>query len=117
MVVKKSLEEGFGLGVTEALWKRRPVVATRVGGHRDQIHHGRHGLLVDDATDLEDFGRAVVGLLEDRELAGRLGRAGRSRVRGRFLADRHFMNWTQVLEEVLHGGAAGDVRPSMAPVS
>jgi trehalose synthase len=40
VIVKKSLEVGFGLGVTEAMWKRRPVVATRVGGHRDQIQDG-----------------------------------------------------------------------------
>jgi len=46
-------------------------------------------------------------------VVGQLDRRGRRR-RRRFLADRHFMNWTQVLEEVLHGRAAGDVRPSMA---
>jgi trehalose synthase len=37
VIVKKSLQEGFGLGVTEGLWKARPVVATRVGGHQDQV--------------------------------------------------------------------------------
>ena len=47
VIVKKSLEEGFGLGVTEALWKRRAVVASDVGGHRDQIKHQHNGLLVD----------------------------------------------------------------------
>jgi trehalose synthase len=47
VVVKKSIQEGLGLGVTEALWKARPVVATRVGGHREQIRDGYHGLLVD----------------------------------------------------------------------
>jgi trehalose synthase len=101
VIVKKSLEEGFGLGVTEALWKQRPVVASRVGGHRDQIHHGRHGLLVDDPTDLEGFGEAIVRLLEDRELADRLARAGRERVQRRFLADSHLMSWTRLVADLL----------------
>jgi trehalose synthase len=52
VIVKKSLEEGFGLGVTEAMWKRRPVVASRVGGHRDQIQDGINGVLVDEPRDL-----------------------------------------------------------------
>lgn len=43
VIVKKSLQEGFGLGVTEGMWKARPVVATRVGGHQDQIEHRRNG--------------------------------------------------------------------------
>ena len=67
VVVKKSLQEGFGLGVTEALWKARPVVATAVGGHLDQIEHGRTGLLVDDPGDLAAFGAAVNRVLADPE--------------------------------------------------
>ena len=59
VVVKKSLQEGFGLGVTEGMWKAKPVVATRVGGHQDQIEHGRSGLLVDDPADLPAFAAAV----------------------------------------------------------
>ena len=55
VIVKKSLEEGFGLGVTEALWKRRAVVASDVGGHRDQIKHQHNGLLV-DPTDPRSLG-------------------------------------------------------------
>ena len=46
VVVKKSLQEGFGLGVTEAMWKARPVVASAVGGHLEQVQHRRSGLLV-----------------------------------------------------------------------
>ena len=50
VVVQKSLAEGFGLTVAEAMWKSRPVVATAVGGIVDQIVHGKHGLLVEDAA-------------------------------------------------------------------
>jgi trehalose synthase len=97
VVVKKSIQEGLGLGVTEALWKARPVVATRVGGHREQIRDGYHGLLVDDPNDLDAFGTAIVRLLHAPDLAARLGRAGRERVRQRFLADRYFLAWTKLL--------------------
>jgi trehalose synthase len=92
VVLKKSLQEGFGLGVTEALWKARPVVATRVGGHQDQIQHRHNGLLVDPA-DLATFGAAVSELLSQPEQGLRYGLEGREVVRERFLADRHFENW------------------------
>ena len=52
VVVQKSLAEGFGLTVAEAMWKRRPVVASAVGGIVDQIEDGTHGLLVQDPTDV-----------------------------------------------------------------
>ena len=73
VIVKKSLQEGFGLGVTEGMWKAKPVVATRVGGHRDQIEHGRSGLLVDDPADLRAFAAAVDELLADPVLGLELG--------------------------------------------
>ena len=81
VIVKKSLEEGFGLGVTEAMWKRRPVVASRVGGHQDQIQDGISGVLVDDPRDLASFGGAVADLLLDPDRARRLGDAAQQRVR------------------------------------
>jgi Glycosyl transferases group 1 len=51
VVVKKSLQEGFGLGVTEAMWKARPIVASAVGGHLEQVRHRHSGLLVADPAD------------------------------------------------------------------
>jgi trehalose synthase len=102
VVVKKSLEEGFGLGVTEAMWKRRPVVASRVGGIREQIEHGRSGLLIEHPRDLEAFGAAVSQALVDRDLARGLGIAAQERVRERFLHDRHLADWVElVAAEVL----------------
>ena len=100
VIVKKSLQEGFGLGVTEGLWKAKPVVATRVGGHRDQVAHRRTGLLVDDPTDLPAFAAAIDALLADPALALELGGAGREQVRARYLADRHFVNWIDVLRRL-----------------
>jgi trehalose synthase len=97
VVVKKSLEEGFGLGVTEAMWKCLPVVASRVGGIQEQIEHNRNGLLIDDPRDLESFGQAVRKTLVDRARASQLGAAARERVRDRFLHDRHLAEWVELL--------------------
>ncbi len=89
VVVQKSLAEGFGLTVAEAMWKRKPVVASAVGGIVDQIEDGIHGLLVDDPADLRTFGAAVESLLRDREDAARLAENARQRVIDEFLGDRH----------------------------
>jgi trehalose synthase len=93
VVTQKSLAEGFGLTVTEAMWKRRPVVASRVGGIGDQIRDHEEGLLLDDPSDLEAFGRGVQLLLDDRSLATRLGEAGHRRAHREYLADRHLERW------------------------
>ena len=73
VVVQKSIVEGFGLTVTEAMWKSRPVIATAVGGIQDQITDGRDGLLIADPHDLDEFaGRAAPAGRPG--LADRLGR-------------------------------------------
>jgi trehalose synthase len=89
VVVQKSLAEGFGLTVAEAMWKARPVVGSRVGGIRDQIVHGRSGLLV-RPSDLAGLGRAISSLIGDLAYADAIGHAARERVRGRFLPP-HFL--------------------------
>ena len=98
VVVKKSLEEGFGLGVTEAMWKRRPVVASRVGGHTLQIVHDISGVLVDDPRDLIAFGAAVAELLVDRDRARRLGESAHQRVKEHFLPDRYIAEWIEFMQ-------------------
>ena len=96
VIVKKSLEEGFGLGVTEALWKRRAVVASDVGGHRDQIKHQHNGLLV-DPTDPRAFGNAIAELLADPARASALGNAGHNVVERNFLHSRQLAEWDELL--------------------
>jgi trehalose synthase len=107
VVVKKSLEEGFGLGVTEAMWKQRAVVASAVGGHRAQIQDGVSGVLVKDPRDGESFGNAIVDLLNNPAYAQRLGRAGHRRVRERYLLDRHAARWAALLGCLLAGPGSG----------
>ena len=100
VVVQKSLAEGFGLTVAEAMWKSRPVVASAVGGIVDQVVDGETGLLVQDPYDLAALGTAVERLLNDPEEAARLARNGRSHVAKHFLGDRHLVQYAQLLTEL-----------------
>ena len=97
VVVQKSIEEGFGLTVTEAMWKARPVVASGVGGIRAQVSDGRTGLLLDDPQDLPAFAEALSGLLHNLERAGELAAAGRASVLANFLPDRHLGQYMDLL--------------------
>jgi len=97
VVVQKSLHEGFGLTVTEAMWKARPVVASAVGGIQDQIVDGAEGLLLRDPTDLDAFAACTRRLLENREYANRLGRAAHKRVARQFLGFHHLAKYTDLI--------------------
>ena len=101
VVVQKSLAEGFGLTVAEAMWKARPVVASAVGGIQDQISDGEDGVLIRDPRDLDDFGRALGALFADPPGARRLGEAARETVRSRFLGDRHLQQYVDLVESLL----------------
>jgi trehalose synthase len=101
VVVQKSLQEGFGLTVTEPMWKARPVVATRVGGIPDQIVDGQSGLLLDDPADLAGFGDLLGRVLGDPALATRLGEGARERVREHFLGVRHLLQYARLFQELL----------------
>jgi trehalose synthase len=111
VVVQKSLAEGFGLTVSEAMWKGRPVVASGVGGIQDQIIDEVTGLVLHDPEDLAQFGHAICRLLSDHELAARLGAAAHEQVRSRFLESRHLEQWVELIGELDRPGAA---RPAPA---
>jgi trehalose synthase len=85
IVVQKSLAEGFGLTVSEAMYKARPVVATAVGGIADQVVDGVTGVLLPDPSDLGAFGAAIEQLLGDPAAADAMGRRGRQHVLENFL--------------------------------
>lgn len=101
IVVQKSLAEGFGLTVTEAMWKARPVVASGVGGIRDQIEDGVSGVLLPDPRDLDALGQALRSLLRDPDRAARMGAAARERARDLFLGPRHLIQYFRLFEGLL----------------
>jgi trehalose synthase len=101
VVVQKSLAEGFGLTVAEAMWKSRPLVASRVGGIGDQIEDGTSGVLIDDPHDLRTFGEAVVSLLTNEPRAKALGREARLRILDRYIAPRHLMEQAELISSLL----------------
>ena len=101
IVVQKSLVEGFGLTVTEAMWKGRPVVASAVGGITDQITDMVDGILLRDPTDVQGLGDALNTLFADPELCAALGAAGRQTVHDRFLGDRHLEAYVDLLRWLL----------------
>ena len=102
VVVQKSIREGFGLVVSESLWKGTPVVAGRAGGIPMQMPQGVGGLLVDS---VEDCAAAMLKLLNDRDLAEQLGQSGLEHVRQHFLLPRLLMEELRLLAMLDSGGA------------
>jgi trehalose synthase len=100
VVVQKSFAEGFGLTVTEAMWKGRPVVAGAVGGILDQIEDGHSGLLV-DPRDPDAFAAALDRVLGDEAFARGLGQAAHARVLDHYLGDRQLRQYAELLEQLL----------------
>jgi trehalose synthase len=101
IVVQKSLKEGFGLTVTEAMWKGRPVIATATGGIEDQIEDGVNGVLLRNPLDQAAFAAAVGALLEAPERARAIGEAARENVRAHFLENRHTLQYVDLLGQLL----------------
>jgi len=97
IIVQKSLHEGFGLTVTEAMWKARPLIASAVGGIQDQIRHGKDGLLLQDPNALDEFGSAIRYLLQEPVVAQELGKCARQRVQEEFLVTRHLRQYAELL--------------------
>jgi len=107
VVVQKSLAEGFGLTVTEPMWKGKAVVASAVGGIRDQVEDGVSGVLLDDPRDGAELAAALSRLLVDADLRASMGRAAHLRVRDHYLADRHLIQYVELFGQLLapHSGA------------
>lgn len=103
IVVQNSTREGFGLTVTEAMWKGKPVVAGAAGGIVLQVHDHRTGFLVHSEDGLAFRLRY---LLNRRRLAEEMGREGRELVRAKFLLTRHIREWLTLL--LIRTGRAGD---------
>lgn len=99
VIVQKSIKEGFGLTVSEALWKAKPVVASSVGGIPLQIKHKYSGLL---CHSIEGAAFAIKQLLNNPAYARRLGENGREHVRNNFLLTRHIKDYLLLFLSLYH---------------
>ena len=99
VVIQKSLREGFGLTVSEALWKETPVVASNIGGIPIQIRDGKNGFLV-DPHDTKEFASKVTTLLKNPDLAKKIGQKGKETVRKNFLITRLIQNYLEMLQQI-----------------
>ena len=93
VLVQKSTREGFGLTVTEGMWKGKPMIGGNAGGIRIQIDDGSNGYLVSSP---QECARRIVTLMQDSELASFIGAAGRASVRRRFLLPRLALDYLKV---------------------
>jgi trehalose synthase len=103
IVAQKSLAEGFGLTVAEAMWKARPVVGSCVGGIQEQVDE-TCGILLDDPTDLAAFGAALRTLLDDPAKAQEMGENARRRAIDHFISTRHLSQYVHLFTELVNGG-------------
>jgi len=111
VLVQKSLKEGFGLTVTEALWKARPVVAGDVGGIRIQIADGDTGYLVSSP---EQCAARCIEVLQDPPAARRMAARGKEHVRRNFLTPRLVLDWLRLFTALRDGVSYLDVRAASA---
>ena len=100
VIIQKSIREGFGLTVTEALWKRTPVVASNAGGIPLQIIDGENGFLF-EPKDNNGFAQKIVELITKPELARKIGKNGRETVRQNFLVTRILKDYIDLFNEIL----------------
>jgi trehalose synthase len=100
VVVQKSLREGFGLSVAEAMWKGHPVIGGNCGGIRVQIDDGQNGYLVNSPA---ECAKRIVGLIQDEPMRKRMGANGRESVRRRYLMPRLVQEYLALIEEVVLG--------------
>jgi trehalose synthase len=100
VIIQKSIKEGFGLTVSEALWKGTPVVASRTGGINLQIINGVNGFLLEPG-DYNGFAKTIVKLLKDQKLREQMGEAGKKHVKNNFLITRQLLDLVRLLNTYL----------------
>jgi trehalose synthase len=98
VVIQKSTREGFGLTVSEALWKGRPFIGGDVGGIPLQVENGISGYLV---SSVADCAARALDIIEDPSLGRALGRRGKEHVRSHFLMPRYLRDYLKIIGEVL----------------
>jgi trehalose synthase len=100
VIIQKSIKEGFGLTVAEALWKGTPVVASNVGGIPSQIIDGQNGFLV-EPTDNQGFADRIIEILSNPSLAKELCEKGKETVKNKFLITRLLIDYLNLFNYLL----------------
>ncbi len=100
VIIQKSLKEGFGLTVTEALWKEKPVVASKVGGIPLQIKDSETGFLL-DPEDIQGFAEKIVEILQHPKLGENMGKKGKEIVRDNYLITRLMSDYLDLFIDML----------------
>jgi trehalose synthase len=100
VVIQKSIREGFGLTVAEALWKETPVVASNIGGIPLQIIDGENGFLL-EPFDTRGYAERIIQILTDPALGQKMGKKGKEHVRKNFLITRLLSDYLTVLNHVI----------------
>jgi trehalose synthase len=115
VVVQNSLREGFGLTVTEPMWKRIPVLGSPACGIRQQIRDGIDGRLHHDATDPDAIASALATMLNDPRKRDAWGRQGQRRVSDEFLIFSQLRRWLRMLANTADRGSLTPPPPSVFP--
>ena len=98
VVLQKSIKEGFGLTVSEALWKETPVIGGNVGGIPTQIQDGKTGFLVNS---VEECASKIEYLVKNKEIAKEMGKLGKEDVREKFLLPRLLLDELRLIEKII----------------
>ena len=99
VIIQKSIREGFGLVISEALWKERPVVASNVGGIPLQIVDGVNGFLV-DPFDNEGFADRIIEIIKHPNIGKEIGKKGKESVRKKFLVTRLLSDYLDLMRDM-----------------
>jgi len=99
VIIQKSIREGFGLAVTEAMYKATPVVASNVGGIKLQIKNGVNGFLL-EPNDIEGFAQKIIKIIKNKKMAQKIGRTAKKNVIDNFIITRHLENYIDILLKV-----------------
>ncbi|PIW92524.1 MAG: glycosyl transferase family 1, partial [Candidatus Nealsonbacteria bacterium CG_4_8_14_3_um_filter_34_13] len=98
VILQKSIKEGFGLSVTEAMWKGKAVIGGNVGGIKLQIENGKNGFLVSSP---KEAAKRITQLIKNPELSQKLGEAAHQTVKEKFLMPRLLRDYLKLFKEVL----------------
>lgn len=98
VILQKSIKEGFGLSVSEAMWKRKPVIGGKAGGIKLQIKDGKNGFLVANS---QEAAQRIVELIENPNLRKRFGKAARKTVKEKFLIPRLLRDYLKLFQKLM----------------